>query len=110
MPVEVQQGYELDRVMLGDDQERLGVRWWLYLHATGDDGRRQAARRGVADRGFHFARGGRARNPEDALVRLDAAKHEALRDLHVWRGQPSHMLDASGALVPLDEVRAELLA
>jgi hypothetical protein len=110
MPIEVQQGFEADRVMLGDDHERHDVRWWLYLHVTGDDARRQASRLGVADAGFRFARGGRARSFDDAAGELDAARHEALRDLQGWRGQPSHMLNASGGLVPLDEVRAELLA
>lgn len=103
MPPVVESGYELDR--LGPSgRDHLVCRWWLYLHVPGDRLRHQAARRGVLDRGFRFARGGRAATVEEAQAHLARAADEARHEAELWRRQPSHRLGPSGELIPLDEI------
>jgi len=99
-------GYERDRVETGHGS--LNVRWWLYVFIPGEKLRNQRARLGVVDRGFHFARGGRASEPTDAEYQIRAAYDQARSEAEFWRGQPSHALGASGELIPLDEMLPEL--
>jgi len=82
------------------------VRWWLYLEVS--EGRNQQARQGVVDRGFRFARGGRANTPQEAEYKLMVAREEANVEWRLWTHQPSHMLGARGELIPLGEVPLQL--
>jgi hypothetical protein len=93
-------GYERDRL----DGAPLSIRWWLYLEDEDGRARPQAPRKGVVDRGFHFARGGRVDTPDEAEAAVEQAYREALYELDVWRHQPSHALGPGGQLIPLDHV------
>lgn len=101
----IEAGFERDQFGLG-----LAIRWWLFLFVPGDRLRNQRARQGVADRGFHFARGGRVSTEEEARRLLSEAHIAAEREVIYWRGQPSHALGGAGELIPLDEVLPELRA
>lgn len=94
----IEMGYERDA--LGG--RPLSVRWWIYLNIPGR--RDQGARRGVVDRGFRFARGGRTNTIDEAEEALIRARADASRELQLWGHQPSHALGPGGQLVPLDEV------
>lgn len=94
----IESGWE--RVTLSPSR---GVRWWAFLSLPGERLRRQGPRRNVIDRGFHFARGGWADTPEQALDLIATASEEARVELELWRHQPSHALDPAGNLIPLDE-------
>lgn len=95
-------GWEADRV--GRDAAGLPpIRWWLFARAL--NARPQGPRKGVVDRGFRFARGGRAATEAAATAAIQAAVAEGVRELEVWKRQPSHALGPGGALLPLDEVR-----
>lgn len=93
----VEQGFERDRL----STRGLDLRWWLFVHLDGEDGRPQRPRKGVEDNGFTFARGGRARSEEEARRALEDARAEAVTELGYWRGQPSHALGDRGELVAL---------
>lgn len=99
MSVEV--GFERCRV-----GERHPFRWWVYLHV--EEGRPQAPRRGVVDRGFRFARGGFAVNETGARNEIALAREQADREWRYWRHQPSHALGDRGNLIPLDEVLLQI--
>jgi hypothetical protein len=101
---QIEAGYERDRITGGDFE----IRWWFFLSIPGEKLRNQRARRGVVDRGFRFARGGRVGTPEEATAMLTAAAQDAEIEAAYWRRQPSHALGSSGELLPLDEVRLGL--
>lgn len=98
-------GFEKDRLNPGMGET---IRWWVYIFVPGAAMRNQRARLGVIDRGFHFARGGRATDADEAesliMEAVEVAQHEA----RFWTGQPSHALGPAGQLIPLDEVIGEL--
>lgn len=98
-------GFEADQI---DGRPGEAVRWWLYVHLDGEDGRPQRPRKGVADQGFHFARGGRAATAKQAELMLEEATGQAETEYWLWRGQPSHMLGRNGELIPLGEALPEL--
>jgi hypothetical protein len=97
-------GYERDSLHARRDV----IRWWMFCEIQ--DGRYQPARQGVVDRGFRFARGGRATTPQEAEYKLQVAREEANVEWRLWTHQPSHMLGARGELIPLDEFPLELEA
>lgn len=97
MSLDLEHGFERDRL----DEHGLVIRWWLFVHVDGEDGRPQEPRRGVSDDGFLFARGGRAATDDDAREALEQAAREAQAEYGFWRGQPSHALGALGDLIPL---------
>lgn len=99
---QVDSGYEYDRhpEQAGPD----GIRWWVFMFVPGYLLRNQKARLGVTDRGFRFARGGRASTPEEAERLIADAYAEARREASHWTGQPSHALGPGGELIPLDSV------
>lgn len=99
----IESGYEL--VTLHRDAP-LPVRWWLYLHV--EVARPQQPRKGVADYGFRFARGGLTTSREAALGAIALAREEAEREWRVWQHQPSHALARDGSLIPLGDVPLEL--
>ena len=107
---QIEVGYERDRFGPPSAWSHLTIRWWLFLFVPGEKLRNQRARQGVVDRGFRFARGGRAATEEEARRLLSAAHSEAQREVDFWRGQPSHALAPNGDLVPLDELLPELPA
>jgi hypothetical protein len=96
----------LERVRLGGSGP--DVRWWLFVYL--ENARPQGPRRGVVDRGFRFARGGCCATEDEARRDLDRARVEARIEWLRWTHQPSHLLDPSGELIPLDEVLPELTA
>jgi hypothetical protein len=97
----IEVGYELD-ALAGRDR----VRWWVFLEISG--GRYQPARHGVVDRGWRFARGGRADTPEQANEMIELARRDAQDEYVRWTHQPSHALGPDGSLIPLDDVPLEL--
>ena len=98
---EMQVGYERDTF---GSHPAGAFRWWLYVLVPGS--RNQAARRGVIDRGFRFARGGRAYTEDDARREIARAQGTAEREMSYWNAQPSHALGPHGELIALDEVAA----
>lgn len=96
----IRSGYERDRL----DAAPLSIRWWLYLEDEEGRARNQQARKGVVDRGFHFARGGRVNTEQEADECLRLALIAAQAELVSWQHQPSHALGPGGQLIPLDEV------
>jgi hypothetical protein len=104
--VVVEMGYERDRLNMA--RGSLDVRWWLYIFIPGEKLRPSAPRLGVVDRGFRFARGGRASEATDAEHQIAHAYDLARQEAAYWRGQPSHGLGSAGELIPLDEVLPEL--
>jgi hypothetical protein len=98
----VDSGYEFDRHP--EQAGPLGIRWWVYIFIPGEKLRNQRPRLGVIDRGFRFARGGRAGSSEEAERLIAEAYEVAAHEARHWKGQPSHELGPAGQLVPLDEV------
>lgn len=90
-------GMEIDSFGAATDR----VRWWVYLEVL--NARPQGPRRGVPDRGFRFARGGRAGTTEEAMEAILDATATSERELARWRHQPSHALGPDGRLVPLED-------
>jgi hypothetical protein len=102
--VQLEYGFERDRLYAGAGV----VRWWVYVFVPGAEGRPQGPRKGVLDRGFKFARGGRVATNAEAEDALREAFAEGRAEIHFWRGQPSHALGPNGELIPLDALLPEL--
>lgn len=98
----VASGYEFDRHP--EQSAGIGIRWWVYVFIPGEKLRNQRARLGVPDRGFHFARGGRAWSAEQAQDRIREAYEVAQHEARIWTGQPSHSLGPNGELIPVDDL------
>lgn len=100
----IESGFEADRLR---PSNRAGsYRWWLYVQVEGEQLRDQRARKGVADNGFRFARGGRAYTPEECRFWIGQAELDAVAECQMWMRQPSHLLGPAGQLIPLDQVES----
>lgn len=99
----IEQGWERDSLHRTADGQP-PIRWWLYVFLEPGTGRRSKPRRGVVDRGFRFARGGRVWHEADAQAALARAARDVHNEWVLWSHQPSHALGPRGELIPLDEV------
>jgi hypothetical protein len=100
-------GYERDSLSARSDVGG-SIRWWFFVCVPGR--RFRQARRGVIDRGFRFARGGRVETAEQAEQAVRAARDVAEWEIRIWNHQPSHRLGPAGELIPLDVVLPEIEA